>query len=142
MSLTSSFAGLSRAAQKEAFCGRCLGLPHRRTSADRQPVWSRTWRVYTVPLLTREQEAHLFRKMNYLKYKASSLRERLSSRQPRRRLMAKIEKCYREAVMVRNYIVQANLRLVVSIAKRHLREKEHFFDLISDGNVSLMRHNR
>ena len=29
------------------------------------------------PLLTREQEAHLFRKMNYLKYRAGKLRERL-----------------------------------------------------------------
>ena len=31
--------------------------------------------LYEVPLLTREQEAHLFRKMNYLKYKASAARE-------------------------------------------------------------------
>ena len=30
--------------------------------------------LYEVPLLTREQEAHLFRKMNYLKHKASVLR--------------------------------------------------------------------
>ena len=31
--------------------------------------------LYEVPLLTREQEAHLFRKMNFLKYRASKLRE-------------------------------------------------------------------
>ena len=30
--------------------------------------------LYEVPLLTQEQEAHLFRKMNYLKYKATTLR--------------------------------------------------------------------
>ena len=36
--------------------------------------------LYEVPLLTREQEAHLFRKMNYLKYKASRLREQARSR--------------------------------------------------------------
>ena len=30
--------------------------------------------LYEVPLLTFEQEVHLFRKMNYLKYKASALR--------------------------------------------------------------------
>ena len=39
--------------------------------------------LYRVPLLTREQEAHLFRKMNYLKYKAAQLRERLDRASPR-----------------------------------------------------------
>ena len=34
-------------------------------------------RLYEVPLLTREQEYHLFRQFNYLKYQASQLRERL-----------------------------------------------------------------
>ena len=31
--------------------------------------------LYEMPLLTREQEAHLFRKYNYLKFKAAKLRE-------------------------------------------------------------------
>jgi RNA polymerase sigma factor (sigma-70 family) len=35
--------------------------------------------------------------------------------------------------------VQANLRLVVSIAKRHLAPGQDLFELISDGNMSLMR---
>ena len=30
--------------------------------------------LYEVPLLTREQEYHLFRKINYLKYQACQLR--------------------------------------------------------------------
>ena len=33
--------------------------------------------LYEVPLLTRKQEAFLFRKMNYLKYKAARLRGKL-----------------------------------------------------------------
>ena len=33
--------------------------------------------LYDVPLLTKEQEVHLFRKMNYLKHKAARLRDRL-----------------------------------------------------------------
>ena len=33
--------------------------------------------LYEVPLLNKEQEQHLFRKMNYLKHKASLLRRRL-----------------------------------------------------------------
>ena len=39
--------------------------------------------LYGVPLLTREQEAHLFRKMNYLKYKAGRLRDELDWTGPR-----------------------------------------------------------
>jgi len=33
--------------------------------------------LYDVPLLSREQETHLFRKRNYLKYCASKIRESL-----------------------------------------------------------------
>jgi RNA polymerase primary sigma factor/RNA polymerase sigma factor len=40
---------------------------------------------------------------------------------------------------VKNRIVQANLRLVVSIAKRHVGPNDDFFALISDGNMSLIR---
>jgi RNA polymerase primary sigma factor/RNA polymerase sigma factor len=43
------------------------------------------------------------------------------------------------AVEVKNRIVQSNLRLVVSIAKRHVSQTEEFFGLISDGNMSLIR---
>jgi RNA polymerase primary sigma factor/RNA polymerase sigma factor len=46
---------------------------------------------------------------------------------------------YAEAVGVKNQIVQANLRLVVSIAKRHVSQSEELFSLISDGNMSLIR---
>ena len=100
--------------------------------------------LYEVPLLTREQEAHLFRKMNYLKHKASRLRDALeemieSGQQPKSSLMDRIEKLYDEAVATKNEIIRANLRLVVSIAKRHVGPSENFFELVSDGNMSLIR---
>jgi len=95
--------------------------------------------LYEIPLLTREQEAHIFRKFNYLKYKASKLREQLDPHAPKSALMEEIEKLYEEAVATKNQIVQANLRLVVSIAKRHVGQNENFFELVSDGNMSLLR---
>jgi RNA polymerase primary sigma factor len=95
--------------------------------------------LYDVPLLNRNQESHLFRKMNYLKYKACKLREGLSAFQPRASTMDQIGKLYEEAVATKNQIIRANLRLVVSIAKRHVGPVENFFELVSDGNVSLMR---
>ena len=95
--------------------------------------------LYDVPLLSREQEAHLFRKMNYLKYKAGKLRDELDPSQPKSSTMDEIEGLYHEAVSTKNQIIRANLRLVVSIAKRHVGPAENFFELVSDGNVSLMR---
>ena len=95
--------------------------------------------LYEFPLLTREQEMHLFRKMNYLKYKAGALVEQLDPDRPKARLMDRIERLHDEAVATKNEIIRANLRLVVSIAKRHVSPTESFFDLVSDGNISLMR---
>jgi RNA polymerase primary sigma factor/RNA polymerase sigma factor len=95
--------------------------------------------LYEVPLLTREQEVHLFRRMNYFKYKASKLRESLDPSRPRSALMDQIERFYDGAVATKNEIISANLRLVVSIAKRHVGPVENFFELVSDGNMSLIR---
>jgi RNA polymerase primary sigma factor/RNA polymerase sigma factor len=96
--------------------------------------------LYDVGLLNREQEGHLFRKMNYLKHRAGVLRDELiASGHCHAESMAAIQKLYEEAVRVKNKIVQANLRLVVSIAKRHVASSDDFFSLISDGNMSLIR---
>ena len=95
--------------------------------------------LYEVPLLNREQEYHLFRKMNYLKFKACKLRDQLDRSAPLVSLMDQVEKLHEEAQVVKNKIVQANLRLVVSIAKRHSGPSDDFFGLISDGNMSLIR---
>jgi len=95
--------------------------------------------LYQVPLLTREQEGHLFRKMNFLKRKASRLRRQMDPTRPRAALMEQIEKLYDQSVVVKNEIIRANLRLVVSIAKRHVGTQENFFELVSDGNMSLIR---
>jgi RNA polymerase primary sigma factor/RNA polymerase sigma factor len=95
--------------------------------------------MYETPLLTREQEQHLFRRMNYLKFKASSLRARLDEHRPSMAVMQQIARLYEQAVETKNDIVRANLRLVISIAKRYATGPAHLFELISDGNMSLIR---
>lgn len=95
--------------------------------------------LYEVPLLNREQEAYLFRKFNYLKYAAGKLRESLDPAHAKSSVMDEIERLYDQAVAVKNQIVRANLRLVVSIAKRHVGPADNFFELVSDGNMSLIR---
>jgi RNA polymerase sigma factor (sigma-70 family) len=112
-----------------------------RTSQARAPTGVPPYlaSLYEIPLLTRSQETHLFRKMNYLKYKACRLRTLLDLSRPKTALMNEIERCHREAMGARNQIIRANLRLVVSIAQRYLNQQDVFFELVSDGNMSLMR---
>ena len=81
--------------------------------------------MYETPLLTREQEQHLFRKMNYLKHKASELRKRLDGRRRSMTAMELILKYAKDADSIKNDIVRANLRLVVSIAKRYAGGPAH-----------------
>ncbi|MCA8991683.1 MAG: sigma-70 family RNA polymerase sigma factor [Planctomycetaceae bacterium] len=95
--------------------------------------------LYTVPLLTREQEQYYFRKMNFLKFKAEAERQKIDARRPRVKQLDLVEKLVREAHAVKNFLIRSNLRLVVSIAKRHMTPSASFFEMVSDGNMSLIR---
>lgn len=95
--------------------------------------------LYEVPLLTAEQELHLFRKFNFLKYRASKLRDGLDSGSPKTDVLDEIERLYEQAAETKNQLVRANLRLVVSIAKKFVRRRDDFYRLVSDGNLSLMK---
>jgi RNA polymerase primary sigma factor len=95
--------------------------------------------LYDVPLLSREQERHLFRKMNYLKYRAHLLRAVLDPAHCKASVLDEIERLQEEALALKNQIIRANLRLVVSIAKKRVGPTNNFFELVSDGNMSLIR---
>lgn len=95
--------------------------------------------LYSIPLLTKEEEVYYFRKMNYLKFKASRLRETIDPAQPKTRDMNQIEEHLDKAVEIKNFLIRCNLRLVVSIAKRHIKPSGNFFEMVSDGNMSLIR---
>lgn len=95
--------------------------------------------LYEVPLLTGPQEVYLFRKFNFLKHRASKLRDSLNEGRVSSRALDQIERDYEEAVATKNRIIRSNLRLVVSIAKRHVGPLDNFFELVSDGNMSLIR---
>jgi len=95
--------------------------------------------LYSVPLLTREEEGYYFRKMNYLKFKAAELQKQVADRRPKTSELNDIEKLIEGAVEVKNFLIRSNLRLVVSIAKRHMKPTSNFFEMVSDGNMSLIR---
>jgi RNA polymerase sigma factor (sigma-70 family) len=95
--------------------------------------------LYEVPLLDARAEHDLFRRYNYLKYQAANLRGRIDRKRIRVSLLREVEDLLVQASVVKNRIIRANLRLVVSIAKKHLAGPMGLFELISDGNVSLIR---
>jgi RNA polymerase sigma factor (sigma-70 family) len=102
--------------------------------------------LYEMPLLTKPQEQHLFRKMNYLKYRAAKLLKgmqtpagRINTQKLRMQDLDEIDLCLKQANEVKDLLIGCNMRLVVSIAKRHAAQTDSFFELLSDGNMSLMR---
>jgi RNA polymerase primary sigma factor len=95
--------------------------------------------LYEVPLLNKEQEQHLFRQMNFLKHRASLLRKQLVPAHARIQDIQQIEEFQQQANAVKDRLINCNMRLVVSIAKKHSGHAENFFELLSDGNMSLIR---
>jgi RNA polymerase sigma factor (sigma-70 family) len=95
--------------------------------------------LYQLPLLNKEQEQHLFRKMNFLKHKAKQLRSRLDPAQARSQQLGAIEDLQNQAIAIKDQLISCNMRLVVAIAKRHAAQTDNFFELLSDGNMSLIR---
>jgi RNA polymerase sigma factor (sigma-70 family) len=95
--------------------------------------------LYSLPLLTREEEQYYFRKMNFLKYRAAKLREKIDASRPKVAELKQLEELLHQAGEVKNHLIRCNLRLVVSIAKRHMTPASNFFEMVSDGNMSLIR---
>src|SRR6202043_948197 len=50
-----------------------------------------------------------------------------------------VENLLSDASGIKDQLINCNMRLVVAIAKRHAGQGENFFELLSDGNMSLMR---
>jgi len=91
------------------------------------------------PVLNREQERQLFRRYNYLKYLASTIIARIKSNHVSSKRLKQVENNFAEAEAIRKTIIDANLRLVVSIASRHVKSGASFLELVSRGNFALIK---
>ncbi len=96
-------------------------------------------RLYDGRLLTKDEEQFYFRRMNWLKYQAAKIRKTLDRSRVTRKQMQQVEALLEEADTVNSLIITANLRLVVSIAKKFVSTELAFEDLVSEGNLALMR---
>lgn len=95
--------------------------------------------LYEWPLLTKDQEQHLFRKMNFLKHQLAKLVEALNPARAKVSDRLKVQELQEEANAVRDILISCNQRLVYNNSKKHLNAGESIDDLVSDGNLSLMR---
>ena len=77
-------------------------------------------------------------KFNFHKFRFMQARRKLEPQFARSRELDEMESHLHHAVETKNQIVRANLRLVVSVARKHLRPGMNLMELISDGNLTLM----
>jgi RNA polymerase sigma factor (sigma-70 family) len=95
--------------------------------------------LYEWPLLNKEQEQHVFRKMNFLKHQLQRFQESLDPTKTKVADLIRIEDFRDEIKKCRDLLISCNQRLVYAQAKQRLTPGDSIDDLVSDGNMSLMR---
>lgn len=91
--------------------------------------------ISRVPLLTAEEEVELAQTMERGRMARVELAKGKVSNKRRKELLRLIE----EGWEARDHLIEANSRLVISVAKKYTRRGVPFLDLIQEGNIGLMR---
>ncbi|WP_144118845.1 RNA polymerase sigma factor [Catellatospora sichuanensis] len=93
-----------------------------------------------VPLLNAEQEVELAKRIEAGLYAAERLRQaEEEGLQLTRDMQRDLLWVSRDGERAKNHLLEANLRLVVSLAKRYTGRGMAFLDLIQEGNLGLIR---
>ena len=90
-------------------------------------------------LLTAAQEKTLFLQFNYCRYRVSQLRQQIGDNPIKPKPGRQLLHWYRQADRYRDQIAQTNLALVLAMAKRTRMSDVDFADLVSEGNMALLR---
>ena len=96
-------------------------------------------RLCEAKLLTAEEERRLFRRMNFLKFRADAVRSEIDPERPHAKKVEQVERFLAEAEAIRDRIVQSNMRLVMSVVKKFVTPQHSFDEMLSDGIYSLMQ---
>lgn len=120
---------------------RVKGKPASELDLSVQPVTNDPVRMYLkeigkVPLLTAEQEVSLAKRIEAGEAASARLAsdEKLNAQQ-----IEELQDIEADGLEAKRKLVEANLRLVVSIAKRYVGRGMLFLDLIQEGNLGLIR---
>ncbi len=105
--------------------------------ATSDPVKDYLKQIGKVPLLNAEQEVELAKRIEAGLFAEEKLAESTSALRPETRL--DLEWIADDGRRAKNHLLEANLRLVVSLAKRYTGRGMLFLDLIQEGNLGLIR---
>ena len=89
--------------------------------------------------LSAEEEAGLFRRMNYLKYRAERLRQLVDDDYRPGDMVDAIERLLDESTQLRNYLVQVFSKLAVAVARQYANMEFRLDELLSEAHVTLLR---
>lgn len=90
------------------------------------------------PLLTNSGETWLFKKMNFLKFKLAKACSKLVPKRATWKQIDQIEHLLQQIHETRSMIVEANTRLVSSIAHKFSNSTSEYDELVSEGNMILV----
>jgi len=90
-------------------------------------------------LLTAAEERVLFLKYNYARHRIGKVQDEIGSRQPTEDQARELLHWWRIANEYRDQISETNLALVLAMAKRTRMSEVDFADLVSEGNMALLR---
>ena len=105
--------------------------------ATADPVKDYLKQIGKVPLLNAEQEVELAKRIEAGLFAEEKLAREASSLPPK--LRNELHWIAQDGRRAKNHLLEANLRLVVSLAKRYTGRGMLFLDLIQEGNLGLIR---
>ena len=105
--------------------------------ATADPVKDYLKQIGKVPLLNAEQEVELAKRIEAGLFAEEKLAEAAGTCPPTQRI--DLEWIAEDGRRAKNHLLEANLRLVVSLAKRYTGRGMLFLDLIQEGNLGLIR---
>ena len=107
--------------------------------ATADPVKDYLKQIGKVPLLNAEEEVELAKRIEAGLYAEHILGSGALDPQSDRIYMRELKAISRDGHQAKNHLLEANLRLVVSLAKRYTGRGMLFLDLIQEGNLGLVR---
>ncbi|WP_104914268.1 RNA polymerase sigma factor [Pontimonas salivibrio] len=108
------------------------------TGATADPVKDYLKQIGKVALLNAEQEVQLAWRIEAGLFAEEKLSE-LTQREKTTKLARELHEIAKDGQRAKNHLLGANLRLVVSLAKRYTGRGMQFLDLIQEGNLGLIR---
>jgi RNA polymerase primary sigma factor len=105
---------------------------------DSDPLAIYLRQIASYPLLSAEQERSIGQRIVELRKQLSSARKSVARKADDEQLKSEVTTLEEQLSHAKNHMVSANLRLVVSIAKRYQNRGLSLLDLIDEGNIGLI----